>query len=81
MKTKLTQKQQVLTHLKSHNSITSWDAIIEYGITRLSHHIYCLRNDGYIIPDERIKVSVSKTSSTGQTGTFNIYSIVGGEGI
>jgi hypothetical protein len=29
---------------------------MEYGITRLSHHIYCLRNDGYIIPDERIKV-------------------------
>jgi len=56
MKTKLTQKQQVLNHLKSHNSITSWDAIMEYGITRLSHHIYCLRNDGYIIPDERIKV-------------------------
>jgi hypothetical protein len=29
---------------------------MEYGITRLSHHIYSLRNEGYIIPDERIKV-------------------------
>lgn len=56
MKTKLTQKEQVLNHLKDHKSLTSWDAIMEYGITRLSHHIYCLRNEGYIIPDERIKV-------------------------
>ena len=29
---------------------------MEYGITRLSHHIYCLRNDGFIIPDERVQV-------------------------
>ena len=56
MKTKITQKEQVLNHLKNYKSLTSWDAIMEYGITRLSHHIYCLRNDGYIIPDERIKV-------------------------
>jgi len=53
---KLTQKQQVLNHLKTHKSLTSWDAIMEYGITRLSHHIYCLRKEGYIIPDKRIKV-------------------------
>ncbi len=56
MKTTLTQKQQVLNHLKTHKSLTSWDAIMEYGITRLSHHIYCLRKEGYIIPDKRIKV-------------------------
>jgi len=53
---KLTQKQQVLDHLKKYKSLTSWDAIMEYGITRLSHHIYCLRCEGFIIPDERIKV-------------------------
>jgi len=53
---KLTQKEQVLDHLKTYKSLTSWDAIMEYGITRLSHHIYCLRNEGFIIPDERIKV-------------------------
>ena len=52
----MTQKEQILNHLKNHKSITSWESIMEYGITRLSHHIYCLRNEGYIIPDERIKV-------------------------
>jgi hypothetical protein len=53
---KVTQKEQVLNHLKTYGSLTSWDAIMEYGITRLSHHIYCLRNDGFIIPDERVQV-------------------------
>ena len=52
----MTQKEQILNHLKNHKSITSWDAIMEYGITRLSHHIYCLRNEGFIIPDNRIQV-------------------------
>ena len=48
MSKKLTQKEQILTHLKKYGSITSWDAIMEYGVTRLSHHIYCLRNEGFI---------------------------------
>ena len=56
MSKKLTQKEQILTHLKKYGSITSWDAIMEYGVTRLSHHIYCLRNEGFIIPDNRIQV-------------------------
>ena len=56
MNKKLTQKDQVLKHLKTYGSLTSWDAIMEYGITRLSHHIYCLRNEGFIIPDERVQV-------------------------
>ncbi len=56
MTKKVTQKEQVLNHLKTYGSLTSWDAIMEYGITRLSHHIYCLRNDGFIIPDERVQV-------------------------
>tara|TARA_R110002049_G_scaffold66147_1_gene172918 strand:- start:455 stop:685 length:231 start_codon:yes stop_codon:yes gene_type:complete len=56
MNKKLTQKEQVLNHLKIYGSLTSWDAIMEYGITRLSHHIYCLRNEGIIIPDERVQV-------------------------
>ena len=56
MNKKLTQKEQVMNHLKTYGSLTSWDAIMEYGITRLSHHIYCLRNDGFIIPDERVQV-------------------------
>tara|TARA_R110001599_G_scaffold32089_1_gene106030 strand:- start:107 stop:325 length:219 start_codon:yes stop_codon:yes gene_type:complete len=61
----MTQKEQILGHLKQYGSITSWDAIMEYGVTRLSHHIYCLRNEGYIIPDKRIQVNtrLGKTTS------------------
>ena len=61
----MTQKEQILGHLKKYGSITSWDAIMEYGVTRLSHHIYCLRNEGYIIPDKRIQVNtrLGKTTS------------------
>jgi len=44
-----TQKEQVLAHLKKHNSITSWNAITEYRITRLAAVIFLLREDGHKI--------------------------------
>ncbi len=71
MNKKLTQKEQVLNHLKTYGSLTSWDAIMEYGITRLSHHIYCLRNDGFIIPDERVQVE----TRLGRTTIISKYSL------
>lgn len=39
-----TQKELVLNHLKKRKRITSWDAIQKYGITRLAHYIYQLKN-------------------------------------
>ncbi len=71
MTKKVTQKEQVLNHLKTYGSLTSWDAIMEYGITRLSHHIYCLRNDGFIIPDERVQVE----TRLGRTTIISKYSL------
>jgi len=71
MSKKLTQKEQVLNHLKAYGSITSWDSIMEYGITRLSHHIYCLRNEGYIIPDKRVQVK----TRLGRTTLISKYSL------
>ena len=71
MTKKVTQKEQVLNHLKTYGSLTSWDAIMEYGITRLSHHIYCLRNDGIIIPDERVQVK----TRLGRTTIISKYSL------
>jgi hypothetical protein len=71
MTKKLTQKEQVLNHLKTYGSLTSWDAIMEYGITRLSHYIYCLRNDGFIIPDERVQVK----TRLGRTTIISKYSL------
>jgi len=40
------QKESVLSHLKTFGSITSWDAIQKYRITRLSEYIRSLRSDG-----------------------------------
>jgi hypothetical protein len=49
-----TQLQTILAHLKKKKSsgITSWDAITNYGITRLAHYIHLLRGRGYEIADE-----------------------------
>ena len=43
------QKEAVIYHLKQFQTITSLQAISEYGATRLSHIIYKLRKEGYNI--------------------------------
>ena len=49
----MTQKDAIKKHLVEFGSITSWDAIECYGITRLSDVIYRLRRqDGLIITSE-----------------------------
>lgn len=57
---KLTQADMVLRHLKDHNTITTWEAIENYGITRLSAIIFNLKEQGYRIGGE-------------MKGTFNRY--------
>lgn len=42
-------KERILRHLIDYGTITSWEAIQEYGCTRLSHYIYLLRTDGHTI--------------------------------
>ena len=46
-------KSLVLYHLKNKKSITSWEAITKYHITRLSAVIYDLRHEGYDIQTTR----------------------------
>ena len=41
----MTQLEQVKLHLEECNTITSWEAIQKYHITRLAAVIYILRND------------------------------------
>lgn len=48
----MSQEMMVLNHLKSYKTITSLEAIQEYGITRLSDRIYTLRNKGYTITND-----------------------------
>lgn len=43
------QKEAVLYHLQQFQTITSLEAIKEYGATRLSGIIFNLRKDGYNI--------------------------------
>lgn len=47
-------EDRILNHLKTYGSITTWEAIKEYGCTRLSHYIWVLRNEDYDIKDEWI---------------------------
>ena len=44
-----TARDRVLDHLEEHGTITSWEAIQNYGITRLSEYIRLLRSDGCVI--------------------------------
>lgn len=41
----MTHTQRVLEHLEKYGSITTWDAISLYGITRLSAYIHILRKE------------------------------------
>jgi hypothetical protein len=43
------QNQMVLEHLKKHKSITGWDAITKYHITRLAARIKDLKDSGHCI--------------------------------
>ena len=44
-------RNRILRHLIDYGSITTWEAIQEYGCTRLSEYIRQLRKD-YTIKDE-----------------------------
>ena len=52
-KTKLTQCDKVLRHLRDHGYITSLEAINEYGILRLSARIADLKDKGIPIASMR----------------------------
>lgn len=49
---KVTQRERVLAHMQVFGSITSWEAIREYGATRLSAIIFDLKKAGHEITDE-----------------------------
>ena len=62
-----TQENQILNHLKKHKFITSWEAIQEYRITRLSARIYELREKGFNIITKNV---------TENGKTFAEYSLI-----
>ena len=62
-----TQENIILDHLKKHKFITSWEAIQEYRITRLSARIYELREKGHNIITKNV---------TENGKTFAEYSLI-----
>tara|TARA_B100000900_G_scaffold300656_1_gene259192 strand:- start:233 stop:442 length:210 start_codon:yes stop_codon:yes gene_type:complete len=50
----MSQKDEVLNHLKKGLSITSWEAIHKFRATRLSAIIYDLRKSGLTIITENL---------------------------
>jgi len=67
-------KEILLEHFKNNKSITSRDAFVLYGMTRLSAVIYNLKKDGYVFEDENITVK----NRYGRNTVVKAYSLVGG---
>ena len=66
------QQGLVLKHLQSKKYITSWEAIENYGITRLSAVIFNLRETGWDIQDKW----VVEYNRYGQKTRFKRYFLV-----
>ena len=63
------QADAILWHLKKYGSITSYEAIKEYGATRLSGIIFNHRKDGYNIDS----IPITKKTRFGRTTTIAKY--------
>ena len=63
------QTRAVLWHLGSKGTITSWEAIQQYGATRLAAIIFCLRQEGYSI----VSIPEKKTNRFGGITTIAKY--------
>ena len=68
---KVTKTEKVLNHLQMYGSITSWEAIQLYGVTRLSAIIFNLRKKGYGIESIRYEF----TDRYGDKGTYAKYQL------
>lgn len=51
---KFSQRDDIIHHLMTEGSITAWEAIKEYGSTRLSAIVYELRKQGWNIESEMV---------------------------
>lgn len=51
----MTQEERIIRHLTDYGSITTLEAMQEYGIMRLASRICDLRKGGYNITSETVK--------------------------
>lgn len=70
---RLTKTDRVLQFLQDFGSITSWQAIQEFGATRLSAIIFNLKKKGYVFSDERVDF----TDRYGYPSHFKKYILTG----
>ena len=64
-----TGKDAIKWHLKNYGSITSLEAIKEYGVTRLASIIFYLKEDGYPIHS----TDLQRKTRFGRTTTISKY--------
>lgn len=69
----LTHEDRVLRFMEDTGSITSWQAIQQFGNTRLSATIFLLRKKGYVIENE----TKYSTNRYGEPVHFVKYKLVG----
>lgn len=69
----MTQCETILRHMEDYGSITSLEAVEEYGIMRLASRITDLKKAGYPIRREM----VSRKNRYGETVSFARYSMSG----
>lgn len=74
--TKLTQCEKIIRHLREYGSISSLEAITEYGILRLASRVSDLKRRGYNIVGE------TKTGKNrfGESTSFKVYRLTEKEG-
>lgn len=69
---KQTQCERILRHLRDYGSISSLEAITEYGILRLASRISDLKRQGFNISAERGKGK----NRYGEPTSFAVYRLV-----
>lgn len=70
---KFSQRDDIMRHLMTEGSITAWEAIKEYGSTRLSAIIYELRKKGWNIESEMV-TSKNRYGNTVQFARYHFKS-------
>ncbi len=67
----ISMKQRILDHLLKFGTITTWEAIRDYGCTRISEYIRQLRADGHLI----INVTEKGTNRYGEKTNWVRYTL------
>lgn len=68
----MTQCERIIRHLEDYGTITSLEAIVEYGILRLASRINDLKRMGYAISSE----TQTGKNRYGESTHFSVYKLV-----